>query len=458
MKSDSATATAAHPAVRAPATSSPTTASEYSANHADHGKRTRVRFVMLALLAIGTLINYLDRTVLGIAAPVMTKELQISAAMMGLVFSAFSWTYAVAQIPGGVFLDRFGNRLTYFLALSFWSLFTLFQGFAVGLKSLLLFRFGLGVSEAPCFPTNSRVVGTWFPQHERARATGIYTVGEYLGLACFAPALFWLMGNFGWRTLFVVVGLVGLVFALGWWAWYREPHESKQVNQAELDYIAAGGGLEQTSQAATAFSWANVSKLLGVRQIWGAAVGQFAGNTTLVFFLTWFPTYLAVERHMGWLKLGFFAIMPFLAAAVGVMFGGWISDWLLKRTGSANIARKLPIIFGLLAASTIIAANFIDNDAIIIAILSFAFFGQGMVGLGWTLISDVAPKKLMGLTGGIFNTCSNLAGIVTPLVIGCIISATGSFFYALAYVAAAALLGVLSYVFVVGDVHRVEID
>jgi len=420
-------------------------------------RRSRTRFLILALLAVGTLINYLDRTVLGIAAPVMTKELQISAAVMGLVFSAFSWTYAIAQIPGGVFLDRFGSKLTYFLALTFWSLFTMFQGFAVGIKSLLLFRFGLGVSEAPCFPTNSRVVGTWFPQQERARATGIYTVGEYLGLACFAPALFWLMGNFGWRALFVVVGLVGIAFALVWWTFYREPHESKSVNQAELDYIAAGGGLAKPNEAATAFSWSNVGKLISIRQIWGAAIGQFAGNTTLVFFLTWFPTYLAVERHMGWLKVGFFAVMPFLAAAVGVMFGGWVSDWLLKRTGSANISRKLPIIFGLLAASTIIAANFVDNDMVIIAILSFAFFGQGMVGLGWTLISDVAPKKLMGLTGGIFNTCSNMAGIITPLVIGFIISATGSFFYALAYVGAAALLGVLSYIFVVGDVHRVEI-
>src|SRR5471032_2896116 len=223
--------------------------------------RSRTRFVILALLAVGTMINYLDRTVLGIAAPTMTKELGIDAAVMGLVFSAFSWTYALAQIPGGVFLDRFGSKVTYFLALTFWSLFTLLQGFAVGLKSLLLFRFGLGISEAPCFPVNSRVVATWFPQHERARATGIYTVGEYLGLACFAPALFWLMGNFCWRALFIVVGLIGVAFALVWWAFYREPHESKSVNQAELDYIAAGGGLAKPNETATAFSWGNVGKL-----------------------------------------------------------------------------------------------------------------------------------------------------------------------------------------------------
>ena len=421
--------------------------------------RSRTRFVILALLAVGTMINYLDRTVLGIAAPTMTKELGIDAAVMGLVFSAFSWTYALAQIPGGVFLDRFGSKVTYCLALTFWSLFTLLQGFAVGLKSLLLFRFGLGVSEAPCFPVNSRVVATWFPQHERARATGIYTVGEYLGLACFAPALFWIMGNFGWRALFIAVGVLGITFAIVWWLFYREPHDSKTVNQAELDYIAAGGGLEPAGgQQTLAFSWSNVGQLLKRRQIAGACLGQFAGNTTLVFFLTWFPTYLATERHMGWLKVGFFAVMPFLAAAVGVMFGGWVSDLLLKRTGSANIARKLPIIVGLLGASTIISANFVNSDALVITILSIAFFGQGMVGLGWTLISDVAPKNLMGLTGGIFNFCANLAGIVTPLVIGVIVARTGSFFYALAYVGAAALVGALSYVFIVGDVRRVELE
>jgi MFS transporter, ACS family, D-galactonate transporter len=422
-------------------------------------RRTRTRFVVLGLLALGTMINYLDRTVLGIAAPTMTKDLGIDAAVMGFVFSAFSWTYALAQIPGGVFLDRFGSRVTYFFALTFWSMFTLLQGFAVGLKSLLLFRFGLGISEAPCFPVNSRVVATWFPQNERARATGIYTVGEYLGLACFAPAMFWIIGAYGWRALFFTVGVIGLVFGLAWWFVYREPHQSKSVNQAELDYIAAGGGLEPEGGHETEpFSWSNVRKLLSRRQIAGACLGQFGGNTTLVFFLTWFPTYLATERHMGWLKVGFFAIMPFLAAAIGVMFGGWISDLLLKRTGSANIGRKLPIIAGLVSASTIIAANFVQSDVVVIAILSLAFFGQGMVGLGWTLISDVAPKNLMGLSGGIFNFCANLAGIFTPLIIGVIVAKTGSFFYALAYVASAALIGALAYIFVVGDVRRVEID
>lgn len=435
----------------------------YSHNHttaaaASGARPSRRRIGILALLAVGTMINYLDRTVLGIAAPQLTAELGIDAAMMGIVFSAFAWTYALAQIPGGIFLDRFGNKVTYFLALTLWSLFTMFHGLAVGLKTLLLCRFGLGVSEAPCFPVNSRVVSAWFPQQERAKATAVYTVGEYLGLACFAPLLFWIMGSFGWRALFISVGAAGVMFELVWWRCYREPHEDKHLNQLEREHIVNGGGMSTGAEQHTAFSWPLIRQLLAKRQILGASIGQFAGNTVLVFFLTWFPTYLATERHMPWIKVGFFAIMPFLAAAGGVMFGGWVSDKLLKATGSANLGRKLPIIAGLLMASTIISANWLTSDLAVILVMSFAFFGQGMVGLGWTLISDIAPKGLGGLTGGLFNFCANLAGILTPLIIGFIVAASGNFFYALIYIGGAALLGVAAYVFILGDVKRIELS
>ena len=420
--------------------------------------RTRVRYFILSLLTIGTMINYLDRTVLGIAAPSLTKDLGISAATMGIVFSAFSWTYAAMQIPGGIFLDRFGTKLTYFLSLTFWSLSTLLHGLATNLASLLTFRFALGVSEAPCFPTNSRVVATWFPQQERAFATGVYTVGEYVGLAFLSPLLFWILGSFGWRALFVVVGIAGILFGLIWWRAYREPHESSTVNQAELDYIAAGGGIVTQNSAKAKFEWRLIGQLLRFRQLVGICIGQFAGNSTLVFFLTWFPTYLATERHMGWLKIGFFAVLPFIAASVGVLFGGWWSDRMLKRGHSANIARKLPIITGLLLASVIVTANYVDSDYVVIGILSLAFFAQGMAALGWTLVSDIAPKGLLGLTGGIFNFAANLAGIITPLVIGFIVAATGSFVGALMFIAIVALIGAFSYIFIVGDIHRIELE
>ena len=418
-------------------------------------RATRVRFLILALLTAGTMINYLDRTVISVAAPFMAKDLRLNAAVMGLVFSAFSWTYAAAQIPGGVFLDRVGARFTYFLSVTVWSAFTLLQGFSGGLGSLLGFRLGLGVAEAPCFPTNSRILSIWFPQAERARATSVYSVGQYFGLAFLSPVLFAIVAAFGWRALFWIVGALGAAFALVWLAAYREPETSRLVNAAELRHIEAGGGLGLNA-AATRFEWRHIRFLFSQRQIVGASIGQFAGNSTMVFFLTWFPTYLATERHMAWLKVGFYAVLPFIAASVGVIVGGQASDWLLRRTGNATLARKLPIIAGLLLASCIVAANFLDDNRLVIAVLSVAFFGQGMVNLGWTLITDVAPKALIGLTGGVFNLCANLAGIVTPLVVGFIVAATGSFFYALAFIAVIALIGAFSYIFVLGPVERVE--
>jgi ACS family D-galactonate transporter-like MFS transporter len=420
-------------------------------------RRSRARLLILVLMSVGTMINYLDRAVLGVAAPSMSQELHLDAVVMGLVFSVFSWTYAAAQIPGGAFLDWIGVRLAYFWSVTLWSVFTLLQGLSTGLYSLLAYRLGLGIAEAPCFPANSRILSTWFPQHERARATSAYSVGQYFGLAFLSPLLFWIVATFGWRALFLIAGAFGIAFGVVWLRLYREPHDCPRANQAELDYIRAGGGLGHEGPRVR-FEWRNMARLLRKRQILGASIGQFGGNSTLVFFLTWFPTYLATERHMEWLRVGIYAVLPFIAASVGVVVGGWLSDRIIHRTGSATIGRKLPILTGLLLASTIVTANYVDSNELVILVMSVAFFGQGMVNLGWTLLTDVAPKKLIGLTGGIFNLVANLAGIITPIVIGIIVGRTGSFVGALAYVGAVAALGAVSYIFVVGEVRRVEID
>jgi ACS family D-galactonate transporter-like MFS transporter len=418
-------------------------------------RRSKARFVILSLVTVGTTINYLDRSVMGVAAPSLSADLGFSAALMGIVFSAFSWSYTAAQIPGGMFLDRFGTRLTYFLSLSLWSLFTVAHGLVSGLVSLVGCRLGLGIAEAPCFPTNSRILCTWFPQQERARANSAYSVGQYFGLAFLSPLLFWIVAAFGWRAVFMAAGALGVLFAPVWYLAYRDPHESRTANRSELQYIAAGGGLGADAPRRP-FAWRDIWFLLKQRQILGASIGQFAGNSTLVFFLTWFPTYLATERQMDWLKVGVFAMLPYIAASFGVLIGGWVSDMLIKRTGSASIGRKLPIVAGLLLASTIVGANYVDNNVFVIGIMSVAFFGQGMVNLGWTLISDVAPKPLVGLTGGVFNFVTNLAGITTPMVIGFIVASTGSFVGGIAFMGALALVGALAYVFLLGDVVRVR--
>jgi ACS family D-galactonate transporter-like MFS transporter len=423
-------------------------------------RRTSVRWVpILALVAVGTAINYLDRTVLGIAAPYLSKDLSLTPTQMGLVFSAFSWSYAALQIPGGIFLDRFGTRLTYFISISLWSCFTGLMGVVRSLGMLIATRIGVGVFEAPCFPANSRILATWFPQHERARANSVYSVGMNFGLGFLSVPLFWITQQFGWRGLFFIVGGFGVLFSIVWWLLYHDPGESTTANRAELAYIEAGGGGEYRGQPLV-FQWRHIGELLKHRQVIGASIGQFGGNSTLVFFLTWFPTYLVTARGMTFLKAGMMVSLPYIAAAVGVVLGGLASDAILKNTGSANWARKLPIVSGMLLASTIILANWVpvSNNTLVIAVMSIAFFGQGMTNLGWTVVSDIAPKKLIGLTGGLFNFTTNLAGIITPIVVGAMYQRTGSFVVPLAYIAVVAVIGALAYSVVIGDIHRLEIE
>jgi ACS family D-galactonate transporter-like MFS transporter len=423
-------------------------------------RRTHERwFPVLALVAVATMINYLDRTVLGIAAPYLTKELGLTAASLGLVFSAFSWSYALLQIPGGVFLDRFGTRLTYTISLTLWSVFTGLMGVVQGLPGLLLTRVGVGVFEAPCFPANSRILATWFPQQERARANSIYSVGQYAGIAFLSVPLFWITQQFGWRVLFFLAGAFGVALGAVFWMRYREPSQSTTVNAAERAYIEAGGGGEYTG-ARVAFDWRTIGRLLRHRQIVGASIGQFGGNSTQVFFVTWFPTYLVNVRGMDFLNAGLMTMLPYIGASIGVLVAGQVSDRLLTRTGSANLARKLPIVGGMLLASTIVLANVVPagSNLLVVGIMSLAFFGQGMTNLGWTVISDVAPKEFIGLTAGIFNFSANLAGIVTPLVIGYAYQSTGSFVGPLVYIGVVALVGAFSYSVILGDIHRLEME
>jgi ACS family D-galactonate transporter-like MFS transporter len=208
------------------------------------------------------------------------------------------------------------------------------------------------------------------------------------------------------------------------------------------------------------FKWRHIAALLRCRQVLGASLGQFGGNSTQVFFLTWFPTYLVTARGMTFIQAGFMTSLPYIGASIGVLTGGLISDMILKRTGSANVARKLPIVSGMLLASTIVAANYVPagSNAAVIMVMSIAFFGQGMTNLGWTVISDVAPKKLIGLTSGIFNFSANLAGIVTPVVIGVTFQLTGSFVGPLVYIAVVALIGAFSYSVILGDIHRLDVE
>jgi ACS family D-galactonate transporter-like MFS transporter len=412
----------------------------------------------MVLLFITVVINYLDRSNLAIAAPGITAELHLDPIQLGLLFSAFGWTYAALQIPMGWLVDRVQPRLLYGSALLLWSIATLSLGFVGSFIGLLALRLAIGTFEAPSFPINSRVVTTWFQESERAGAIGFYTSGQFVGIAFLTPVLFWLNDHDGWPSIFIATGLVGAVWAVVWFLVYRDPPEFPGANAAEIKLIADGGGLPDLSRrvaARAAFRWSDLGYVLSRRKLWGIYIGQFGLNCTAWFFLTWFPTYLVKYRHMDFLKAGFVASVPFLAAFAGVMASGFVSDWMLRRGASLGVARKTPIVAGLLLSTVIIGANYVHGAVAVTAFMTLAFFGNGFASITWSLVSSVAPERLIGLTGGVFNFAGNMAAVSVPIVIG-YLTQGDSFTAPIVFVAAMALIGALAYIFMVGKVERLE--
>jgi ACS family glucarate transporter-like MFS transporter len=449
-----------------------TTASSALAQAAS-ATRTKKRFAILAMLFIVTTINYADRATLSIAGPALSKDLGIDSVTMGFIFSAFGWSYVIAQLPGGWLLDRFGSKKVYAASIFIWSVFTLLQGGISFLTAtattavvvLFALRFLVGAAEAPSFPANGRIVASWFPAAERGTASAIFNSAQYFATVLFAPLMGWITHTYGWPAVFVVMGLLGIVISAVWLKTVFTPSTHPGVNQAELDYIAAGGALVNMDQPGTqSRSFAPntpklgyVKQLLGNRMLMGVYVGQYCITTLTYFFLTWFPVYLVKERGMSILNAGLVAALPAICGFAGGVLGGLISDSLLRRGKSLTFARKAPIVIGMLLSTSMILCNYVDSATIVVAIMSLAFFGKGLGALGWAVVSDTSPKEISGLSGALFNTFGNTAGITTPIVIGYLIKGTGSFNAALVFVAANALVAVCCYLFVVGEIKRFEL-
>ncbi len=419
---------------------------------------TRKRYNILAMVFITVVINYLDRSNISVAAFAMKEDLGLSNVQMGYVFSAFAWTYACLQIPGGIVADKLPTRVLYSIMMALWSVATLIQGMVSSFGALLGLRASIGIFEAPSYPINNLVVTKWFPEDERASAIAIYTSGQFLGLAFLTPVLVAIQSYFGWRGLFIISGIIGLVWAAIWYFFYRNPQDHKSINKAELDHIEKGGGLigknDVKKEEKKKFDWNDFKQAFIYRKLWGLYIGQFCLGATTIFFLTWFPTYLVEFRGLDFLKSGFLASIPFLAAFFGVLLSGFSSDYLIKKGYSVEIARKTPIIIGMLLSTCIIGANYTDSTFFVILFLALAFFGNGLASIAWIFISLMAPKKLIGLTGGAFNFIGGLAGVVVPIVIGYLVE-DGDFSPALFFIGGIALLGFISYTFIVGKVERI---
>lgn len=432
-------------------------------------KRTNVRWMVVVVLFLITVINYADRATISLAGPEIAKELQFDSVTMGYIFSAFGWSYVIAQLPGGWLLDRFGSKIIYALSIFFWSLFTLLTG-AVGFFSgftavalLFTLRFLVGASEAPSFPANSRIVAAWFPKNERGTASAIFNSAQYAATVIFAPLMGWLIHTFSWHYVFSVMGVLGMLFVLVWNKMIHDPKDHPMANSAEVAYIEEGGGLVSMDESRKSGAKSEgpklqyIAQLLKNRMMAGIYIAQYCINALTYFFITWFPVYLVKEKHMTILKAGFVAAIPAICGFLGGLLGGVISDVMLRRGYSLTVARKTPIVLGMLLSMAMVICNYVEAESAVIFFMALAFFGKGIGALGWAVNSDTAPKQIAGLSGGVLNVCGNLSSITTPIAIGYIIQSTGSFNGALVYVGIHAFVAMFCYLFVVGEIKRVEL-
>ncbi|MCJ2087652.1 MFS transporter [Methylobacterium sp. E-005] len=394
-------------------------------------------------------INYIDRANLGVAVPMIQKEYGIDPALMGLILSAFFWSYVLMQLPGGWLIDKFGSRLTYTVATLIMSVATLATAFAGGVASLIACRMVLGIGEAFCYPVNAKVTSLWFRRSERGLATGVWASGSRVGSAMTLPLVAFIIANFGWREAFLVTGAIGLVWMVLWYVLYRDPKNHSAVTAEQLAVLEADYAVKAGAKRI------RYAELFRYRTIWGMMIGFFCLNFVIYFYTTWFPSYLTQSRGFSLAKLGTLGLVPGLVAIPAGWLGGYLSDRLFKGGWSLTAARKTCLVGGLLASSVVALAPLVPGDAAALTLLAISYSGLAFAGANiWTLPGDVAPTPAhVASISGIQNFASNLAGIAITTFTGVMVSITqGSFVVPLAVAGTLSIIGACSYLFIVGEI------
>jgi len=380
---------------------------------------TSARHVVLGITFVIAFIMYIDRAVIGTAAPMIMKEFGLSKIAMGWSASAFNWTYALLQVPGGWLADRYGPRIVLAGAMIWWSVFTALTGLATGAVSLTVTRGLFGVGESAAFPSSSRALVPWLPRNRRAFGQGFQHAGARFGAAV-APALVvFMIARFDWRTAFYILGVVGVVWSFVWYAYYRNsPLDHPGVNAAERELLSDVAAVEKKKRV----PWESI---LRSRDLWYLSVLYFCYGWVLWMYLTWLPTYLIEARGFTQLKVGIFASLPLLAATVTNGLGGWLSDKLTERWGLRRGRITVSMAGFLIAASALVpgvlASN--ANTAMLWLVIALADL-ELTVAVSWAICIDIG-ERCSGSVSGVMNTVGNLGGAAGAVGVGYIATILG---------------------------------
>ncbi|MBT1004141.1 MFS transporter [Paenarthrobacter sp. DKR-5] len=384
-----------------------------------------LRWWILGWALLAGIVNYMDRSAIAIAAPEMIKQLALTKTDIGLLGTVFSWVYAFSQLPAGWLIDKLGARRMYFLAIGLWSVSTALMAIGTTMWQFITFRALLGITEAPNSPASAKVTAEWFPRAERAQATAVWDSGSKWGPAIAPPILTAILLAFGWQAIFVFLGVLGVLLAIGFFVFYRSPEEHRRLGQQEFEMI-------QRDRAGTSVSGVNTSwgGLFKHRQVWGLMAGFFCVIWIWNLFIVFLPLYLQQARGVSIANTGFLAAVPYLVAAVMGITGGYIITRYSRRPGTSPLAAKrhVMVIASIASGVLVCLVPFIADLTLSMVVLSVAMGCIAtMTSAAWAMPGDIVDTKQVASVGAIMNFGGYFGGAFSPLIAGMIADATGSY-------------------------------
>jgi MFS family permease len=421
--------------------------------HASIRRIPRLRWRIAGLIGAGVLINYFDRISISVAGPQLERSFHLTPVDLGVLFSAFFWTYALLQIPVGLVVDRFGvTRVGRWSAL-LWTAASALTACAGGFMGILAARLLLGVAEAPSFPASSKATGYWFPRRERALSTSLYDVGAKFSNVIGVPLVALAVVRLGWRWGFGVVAALSFLYFIAFWRLYRDPSQHPALTHGEREYLAAGGA--EPEGPASESPVGMLGYLLRTRKVWALVIGFGAYGYSFNLFLTWLPDYLVHTMHRSILTSAGFAAIPWGCASVAdLLVGGWLIDFLVGRGRSETRVRKAVLVIGMCVGLAVLGATVTARPGVALVWISIALAGLSAAApVAWSLPSLIAPKGGVGAVGGLMNFSNNMMGVVAPIVTGFIVARTHSFVGAFLVAGLVLLAGVASFVLLLGRIE-----
>lgn len=391
---------------------------------------------ILILLVVSVAINYIDRGSLSTAAPLLKVDMDISPVQLGFLLSAFFWTYSILQVFAGWLADRYDVKWVMAIGFFIWSVSTAATGFVYSFTALVLLRLLLGAGESVAFPCYSKIIAKNFAEHQRGLANSLIDAGGKFGPALGILVGGILMERYGWRPVFIVLGLGGLLWLPAWFKWLPKTHNSENVNQDK------GPGFIQ---------------ILGQRKAWATFTGHFCGNYLWYFLLTWLPFYLVKERGYSMQAMATLGALAYCVTALSTIVTGWLADRAIAAGSTPTKIRKACVIAGLSASTVVVMVVIVPNPVASIAFLLFACLAYGIFASShWSISQTISGPAAVGKWTGLQNCLANMAGVAAPAITGLVVGVTGQFFWAFVISAVVVLLGAAIYAFMLGSVEPLE--